>query len=180
MKRLKQIGDDNVELQVRITYETAEMLELLKEYYKDKEGINFTKGEVLSKAILDTYDDWKEIDWQQTLRLPITIEKEYAINAGAQRPKFQLSNNVAAKMETLRTIIKQSVDARSVTIGAAIKFVLRQTIYEIQHGNTISVEQVINDTLERYLSDDLSSDTKNILQKYADELLTKLEINDLL
>lgn len=169
-----------MELQVRIAYETAEMLELLKEYYKEKNGINFTKGEVLSKAIIDTYDDWKEIDWSKTLSLPIKIEKEYEIHSGLQRPKFQLSNNVESKIEELRTIIKQNVDARSVTIGAAIKFVLRQTIYEIQHENTVSVESVVNNTLDNYLAEELPKETKEILQKFTDELLTKLEVNDLL
>ena len=169
-----------MELQVRIAYETAEMLELLKEYYQEKNGIKFTKGEVLSKAILDTYDDWKVIDWSKTLGLPIKIEKEYEVNSGSQRPKFQLSNNVDSKIEDLRTVIKQNIDARSVTIGAAIKFVLRQTIYGIQHENTVSVESVVNDTLDNYLAKELPKETKEILQKYTDELLTKLEVNDLL
>ena len=169
-----------MELQVRVAYETAEMIEMLKEYYQKQNGINFTKGEVLSKAILDTYDDWKEIDWSKTLNLPITIEKKYDINSGSQRPKFQLSNGIDSKIDELRIIIKQSVDARSVTIGAAIKFVLRQAIYEIQHEDTFSIESVVNDTLDEYLVKELSDETKEILQKYTDEFLTKLEVNDLL
>lgn len=169
-----------MELQVRIAYETAEMLELLKEHYQKQNGINFTKGEVLSKAILDTYIDWKKIDWSKTLSLPIKIEKKYDIKSGSQRPKFQLSNSVGSKIDELRTIIKQSVDARSVTIGAAIKFVLRQVIYKIQHEDIVSIESVVNDTLDEYLAKELPDDIKKILQKYTDELLTKLEINDLL
>lgn len=169
-----------MELQVRIAYETAEMIELLKEYYQEQNGINFTKGEVLSKAILDTYDDWKEIDWSKTLSLPIKIKKKYEINSGSQRPKFQLSDSIDSKMDELRTIIKNSVDVRSVTIGAAIKFVLRQAIYEIQYEDTISIESVVNDTLDEYLAKELSENVKEILQKYTDGLLTKLEVNDLL
>ena len=169
-----------MELQVRIAYETAEMLEFLKEYYQGKEGINFTKGEVLSKAIMDSYDQWKEINWGKTLSLPINLDKEYEINAGAQRPKFQLSNSFEEKIDELRTIIKQSVDARSVTIGAAIKFVLQQTIYDIQNDDNISIENVITEVLEQYIASNLSVETKETLQKYTDSLITKLELNDLL
>lgn len=169
-----------MELQVRIAYETAEMLELLKDYYQEKNGIIFTKGEVLSKAIIDTYDDWKEIDWNKTLSLPIKIEKNYAINSGAQRPKFQLSNSINSKIDELRMIIKQSVDVRSVTIGAAIKFVLRQAIYDIQYEDNYSIENVVNDTLEFYLSLELTDEIKEILEKYSNDLLTKFEVNDLL
>ena len=130
--------------------------------------------------VSDTYIDWKKIDWRKTLSLPIKIEKKYDINSGSQRPKFQLSNSVGSKIDELRTIIKQSVDARSVTIGAAIKFVLRQAIYKIQHEDIVSIESVVNDTLDEYLAKELPDDIKEILQKYTDELLTKLEVNDLL
>lgn len=169
-----------MELQVRIAYETAEMLELLKEYYQEKNGVAFTKGAVLSKAILDMYDDWKDIDWSKTLSLPIKIEKKYDINSGSLRPKFQISNNIEPKIDELRTIIKQSVNAKYVTIGAAIKFALRQAIYDIQHEDTYSIENTIHDTLEIYLSMELSDEIKEILEKYTDDLLTKFEINDLL
>ncbi|MCI5761831.1 MAG: hypothetical protein MR028_05305 [Ligilactobacillus agilis] len=169
-----------MELQVRIAYETAEMLEELKEYYQKQSGINFTKGAVLTKAILDTYDDWKEIDWSKTLSLPIKITKEYNLKSGSLRPKFQLEDNLDSKIDELRTIIKQSVDARSVTIGAAIKFVLRQVIYEIQSDDSNSIENVVNNTLDDYLSKELSDQMKEILKEYTDELLTKFELNDLL
>ncbi|CAI3521629.1 hypothetical protein CIRMBP1286_01941 [Enterococcus cecorum] len=169
-----------MELQVRIGYDTAEMLEFLKEHYQKQNGINFTKGEVLSKAILDTYDEWKEIDWSKTLSLPIKITKEYNLNSGSLRPKFQLADDLDSKIDELRTIIKQSVDASSVTIGAAIKFVLRQAIYKIQHEDIFSIESIVNDTLDEYLAKELPDDIKEILRKYTDELLTKLEINDLL
>ena len=38
----------------------------------------------------------------------------------------------------------------------------------------------MNDTLDEYLAKELLDDIKEILQKYTNELLTKLEINDLL
>lgn len=170
-----------MELQVRIAYETAEMLEFLKEHYQNQNGINFTKGEVLSKAILDSYDDWTEIDWNKTPDPQIDVKEfEDKITNGSLRPKFQLSNSIDAKIDELRTIIKQSVGVRSVTMGAAFKFVLRQAIYEIQHEDIFSIERVVNDTLDEYLAKGLSDDKKEILQKYTGELLKKLEVNDLL
>lgn len=169
-----------MELQVRIAYETAEMLEELKGYYQKQNGINFTKGAVLTKAISDTYDEWKEIDWSKTLSFPIKMSKEYNITSGSLRPKFQLEDDLDSKIDELRTVIKQSVDARSVTIGAAIKFILRQAIYDIQSSDNNSVENIVNDTLDNYLSKDLSNEAKEILRKYTDDLLTKFETNDLL
>ena len=108
------------------------MLEMLKEYYQEQDGINFTKAAVLTKANLNTCDDWKNIDWSKTLSLPIKITKQYNFNSGLLRPKFQLEDGLDSKIDELRTIIKQSVDAKSVTIGAEIKFVLLQELYEIQ------------------------------------------------
>lgn len=141
-----------MELQVRIATETAQMLELLKEHYQKKNGIVFTKGEVLSKAIIDTYDEWTEIDWSKTLSLlpKNEILERYEISSGSLRPKFQISNSIESKIDELRRIIKRSVDARSVTIGATIKFVFIQAIYEIQHESAISVETVVNDTLDLF------------------------------
>ena len=52
-----------MELQIRIAFETAEMFEQLKEYYQETTGINFTKGDVLVKAINDTYVSWEEVKW---------------------------------------------------------------------------------------------------------------------
>jgi hypothetical protein len=169
-----------MELQVRIAYETAEMLELLKEYYQEQNEINFTKGEVLSKAILDTYDLWKETDWNKILGLPITINKDYEISPGALRPKFQISNNIQHKIIELKQIIQQSVGAKYVTIGAAIKFVLRLAIYEHQNKNDVSTESVIFDTLGKFMQSEMSHETKEVLRKFVNEVMTKLEINDLL
>ncbi len=169
-----------IELQVRIAYETAEMLELLKEYYQEHNEINFTKGEVLSKAILDTYDTWKETDWNKILNLPITLDKEYEISSGALRPKFQISKNIEPKIEELKKMIQKSVNTNYVTIGSAIKFVLRLAIYEFQNKNDISVETVIFEILDSFDQKDISAETKNVLKEFVNEIMIKLEVNDLL
>lgn len=170
-----------MELQVRIAYETAQMLEFLKDHYQEQNGIKFSKSEVLSKAILDSYDDWTEIDWNKTPHSQID-EKEFKdkITDGSLRPKFQLSNSIDTKIDELRSIIKPSVGARSVTIGAAIKIVLRQVVAEIQASDDCSVEKVVNATLDSYLAKDLPDETKEMLQKYTDELLENLDSKKLL
>ncbi|WP_010651667.1 hypothetical protein [Oceanobacillus massiliensis] len=169
-----------MKLQVRIAYETAEMLELLKEHYQEQNEINFSKGEVLSKAILDTYDMWKETDWNRILGLPITIDKNYEISSGALRPKFQISVNIEPKITELKKIIQQNVGAKYVTIGAAIKFVLRLVIYELQNKNNVSTESVIFDTLDKFTQNNMSTETKETLKNFVNEVMTKLEVNDLL
>ena len=169
-----------MELQVRIAYETAEMLELLKEYYQEQNDINFTKGEVLSKAILDTYEMWKETDWNKILRLPITIDKDYEISPGALRPKFQISSNIEPRITELKKIIQQSVGTKYVTIGAAIKFILRLAIYEHQNKNGVSTESVVFNTLDKFMQSEMSNETKEALKKFVNEVMTKLEVNDLL
>lgn len=169
-----------MEVQVRIAYETAEMLELLKEYYQEQNKINFSKGEILSKAILDTYDMWKETDWNKILGLPITIDKDYEISSGALRPKFQISKNIEPMITELKQIIQQNVGAKYVTIGAAIKFVLRLAIYELQKKNDVSTESVIFDTLDKFMQNDMSTETKEMLEKFVNEVMTKLEVNDFL
>lgn len=87
-----------MELQVRVAYETAEMLEQLKEYYERKSGVKYSKGEVLSRAILDTYDLWDEIEWTN---LKVEIE-EREVAPGALRPKFQVSVDIEDKIRELK------------------------------------------------------------------------------
>lgn len=169
-----------MELQVRISYGTAEMLELLKASYEKSSGVKFTKGEVLSKAILDTYDVWQETEWHKILNVQINFDEEYKITPGAQRPKFQIANSIEPKIEELKGIIKKSVDAKYVTSGAAIKFVLKLAAYQIQNKNSISTESIIFKVLSEFKQKEISTETEAILETFVNELMVKLEVNDLL
>lgn len=169
-----------MELQIRIAYETAEMLEQLKAIYQKQNNINFTKGEVLSKAIMATYDQWGETEWDKVLSLPVKIDQSDAVSAGALRPKFQIANDIETKITELKENIRVGVGANFVKNGAAVKFVLRLALYTLQNGRVVSVESVISDTLDHFVEVEESAEMKTTLQKFAAEVVNQLELNDLL
>ena len=108
-----------MELQIRIAFETAEMFEQLKEYYQETTGINFTKGDVLVKAINDTYDSWEEVKWEN---IKINI-KSYDLPQGALRPKLQIPFETEEKLIQLKRILTNYLELNKIiTTGAAIKY----------------------------------------------------------
>lgn len=170
----------NMELQVRLAYETAEILEMLKKIYETENGVSFSKGSVVSKAVIDNYALWQEMDWNFIREVPLTVESNDNITAGALRPKLQISTAVNNKLQELQELIKVSVGAQYVKMGAAIKFVLRLALYEYQSDTKQTVETIVSGTLTEYLERDIDDNVKKVLSEYTQELLLNLEKDDLI
>ncbi len=166
-----------MELQIRIAYQTAEMFEQLKEYYQETIGINFTKGDVLTKAINDTYDLWEEVKWEN---INICV-KSYDLPQGALRPKLQISFEIEEKLIQLKKILTNYLELNKIiTIGAAVKYVLRIAINQIQSDDKPSVDRIIFDTMKKYLKQDYSEETKKAINDYVDEVMICLEKEQLI
>lgn len=166
-----------MELQVRVAYETAEMLEQLKEYYERKSDVKYSKGEVLSRAILDTYDLWDEIEWTN---LKVEVE-ERQVSPGALRPKFQVSVDIEDKIRELKKIITAYLELNKlITLGATFKYVFKLALYQIQSLETPSVEKILFQTMNDFSDSEYSKETINAINNFVDEVMLKLEENELL
>lgn len=166
-----------MELQIRIAFETAEMLEQLKEYYQEKIGVNFTKGDVITKAIDDTYDLWAEVQWDN---IDINI-KSYDLPQGALRPKLQISFETEEKLTQLKRILTNYLELNKIiTIGATIKYLLRVAINQIQRTDQPSVDIILFDIMKKYLMKDYSEETKKAISDYVDEVMIVLEKDELI
>lgn len=166
-----------MELQVRLAYDTAQMLEQLKEYYELQLDITFTKSDVLSKAIIDTNNLWGEVEWDN---LDFDI-KEFDITKSALRPKLQVSKEIEDEIKSLRKILSNYLGLEKfVTIGVAIKYVFRLALNQIQQEKSISANKILFETLKMYLKKEYSEDQKKILNEFVDEVLFKLEDQELL
>ena len=166
-----------MELQIRIAFETAEMFEYLKEYYQETTGINFTKGDVLTKAINDTYDLWAEVKWEN---LEVHI-KSYDLPQGALRPKLQIPFEIDEKLLQLKRILTNYLELNKIiTTGATIKFLLRIAINQIQSADRPSVDSILFNIMKKYLRQDYSEEAKKAINDYVEEVMICLEKEELI
>lgn len=166
-----------MEIQVRIAYETAEMLEQLKDYYEKKSDINFTKSEVLSRAVIDTYELWKDTDWNN-----INVEvKEFNLLNGSLRPKFQISLDIEEKINELKKIITNYLElGKIITVGATFKYILKLALSQIQKKEKITVDKILFETLNEFEKKNYPPEIMLIINSYFDKVMLKLEENNLI
>lgn len=163
-----------MELQVRISTQTAEMFEELKRYYEKTMGINFSKGDVLIKAVSSIEDEWQDIDWQFINEEKVNIN-EYSISEGSLRPKLQITFDIEKKLNDFKEILPKKLNVRSVTLGVCIKHILKFALLGIQQQNEInSVEEIIEKNKIRYLSKQYSEETKLAIKKLVTDILLEL------
>ena len=67
-----------------------------------------------------------------------------------------------------------------ITIGAAIKYLLRIAINQIQSMDIPSVDSILFDIMKKYLRQDYSEETKKAINDYVDEVMIFLEKEQLI
>lgn len=169
-----------MDLQVRISIETAEMFEELKSYYQKTMDINFSKSDVLIKVVSDATDDWEQIDWKSINEKKIKI-KEYDISEGSLRPKLQVTFEIEKKLKELKCILSQTLKLRSVTLGVCIKHILKYALLEIelQKDKGIKIEDIIEKNKNKYLRELYSEEVKLAISKFTTDILLELESYEL-
>ena len=65
-----------MDLQVRLSYDTANLLETMKVIYEEQSGVFFSKGDVVSKSLNDYYHLYPAIDWKQYSRKDFNIKNK--------------------------------------------------------------------------------------------------------
>ena len=165
-----------MELQVRISIETAEMFEELKKHYQKTMGINFSKSDVLIKAFSSVTDSWADIDWQSVNEKKVNVS-QYNISEGSLRPKLQITFDIEKKLNDFKEMLPKKLNLRSVTLGVCIKHILKFALLEIQQQNeTNSIEDIIEKNRNRYLTEQYSEETQLAIKKLTSDIL--LELND--
>lgn len=165
-------GEKVMEVQVRLSYKTALMLEQLKEYYEKSMGVTLTKSDVLSKAIMETFNLWDETDWRE---LEIDVQ-QCEITQSSLRPRLQISDDNEEKINYLRKSISIYLGMQKfITLGVAIKYIFELALSQIQFSSEMSMNEILFETLKEYLVKDYSEKEKKILSNFVDEVLLKYD-----
>ncbi|ELC8460392.1 hypothetical protein QYB77_002575 [Clostridium perfringens] len=163
-----------MDLQVRISVETAEMFEELKNYYQKTKGISFSKSDVLIQAFSYAINKWNEIDWKFVNEKKITMKK-YDISQSSLRPKLQVTFDIEEKLLELKEILPKELKLRSVTLGVCIKHILKFALIDIQQNDReIEISDIIEKIKNKYLTDISSEEIKLIINKFAKDILVEL------
>ncbi|AMN33769.1 hypothetical protein ACSXC4_12865 [Clostridium perfringens] len=164
-----------MDLQVRISIETAEMFEELKNYYEKTMGISFSKSDVLIQAFSYAINKWNQIDWRFVNEKKINIKK-YDISQSSLRPKLQVTFDIQEKLLELKEILPKELKLRSVTLGVCIKHILKFALIDIQQNDReIEISDIIEKVKNKYLTDISSEEIKLIIDKFTKDILVELE-----
>lgn len=169
-----------MDLQVRISVETAELFEELKNYYQKTMDIVFSKSDVLIKVVSDATDKWAKIDWKSVNEKKININR-YNISEGSLRPKLQITFAIEEKLNELKDVLAKTLKVRSVTLGVCIKHILKFALLEIQLQNDkdIKIEDIIEKNKSKYLTELYSEETKLAIEKFTNDILIELKCYEL-
>lgn len=139
-------------INVRLSIETASMLEELKRILEKQNGTFFSKGDTLAYAILNIGNSFEDIDWNEITYEKLDI-KEYNINSGALRPKIELTNEAEGMLQNFKILLADSLGLRNVTMGVCIKYVLKYALLQIIRPTVLSIEHIINIAFQDYLNE---------------------------
>ena len=120
-----------MDLQLRISIEAAYLLEKLKLSYEEA-GVFYSKGDVVTKAIDDSYSmlsEFTEEEWIQLNQLKVSIGDYTQPSKGATRPKLVITNDAYECLLKLKTIITNALGLRNVTMGVVIKLLLKHAFF---------------------------------------------------
>ena len=167
-------------LEVRISIETAELFEELRNYYKKTIGLNLSKSDILIKAISYATNNWEEIDWKYVNEKKIKVDK-YDISQASLRPKLQVTLEAKEKLIELKNILPQILEIRSVTLGVCMKLILKFALLERelkQEDKNIKIDRILNKNKSKYIAELYSEKAKSDSEKLL--CIKKLVMNILL
>lgn len=167
-----------MEIQVRIGAVGAELLDDLKHRYQAADGVKYTKGRVIERAINETIADWDIANWRQLDQVR-PLKQSYNLANGAGRPKLQLSDSGYAQLTELQSRLGDYLGASWATIGSTVNHLVRLALTHHRKEN-VTVAQVVDSQLRAFTAQNFTEDSKLVLEKFVSELKDKLAENDLL
>lgn len=165
-----------MELQVKVSVETAEMFEELKSYYKETMGMNISKSDALFKAVSELAEIWDQVDWKYISEKKVKFNK-YDISASSLRPKLKVTSDVYEKLNELKNILPKILKIRSVTLGVCIKFILKYALIQrdLKQEKDITIKQIIENSQSKYVSGLGCDKTKSVIEKFTMNILVDLD-----
>lgn len=155
--------------QVRISYETAILIEELKSIYENLEKSPITKGEVLIRSYYDA--QWVK-NWQEIYAAKIKVSNNYEIKENALRPRLQITEEVEQGIKDLKIKIANELSLRSVTVGVVIRLILKASLIK----NISEIEAEPNDlSLISHIFNNYKKDISNNFEEMKkDEIFVLL------
>lgn len=164
---IKLEGEIFMSYQVRVSLETAMLLEELKSIYEEQEKTPVSKGDVLIRSF---YDSKWVTNWDEILSEEIKIKKDYNIKTNALRPRFEITDEVEQGIKKMKCEIAKALKLRSITIGVTIKLILKASY--IKNLNSVK-NDAIHSAFQKYKSM-INADT-NFSKEHFITLLNGLE-----
>lgn len=168
-----------MDIQTRVSIETVEMLEYLRDWLSNLEGIKVTNGQILTRAINDTYDQWNKISWSTVSNLPVKLPKRgdnFTVSS-SPRPLFQVNQNIHNRYyDEFLPLLKEKLQvAHYVKSSAAIRLLLRYEIYLLQANDNEQVS-LVKDNIKRSSEEFISSHDVDaeLINQFSDFLIKNL------
>lgn len=159
------------EFQVRVSSEAIYYFEELKKYYTRDSKVDITRSQILTRAFEETkvITNWTSIiNDTETISLEyLEYQKGYGTNV-----KVQISEEVEKGIRELKILLPNFTATRSVTIGVAVKFMLKGAIIlnktgKITTDKNLSTIEAIEE-LKQNLQDIVAPINYNMLENILD------------
>lgn len=140
--------------QARISRETAQYFQILKDIYEQEYQDSFTQSSVISRAVEDVsaLSQWEKIVNDNTIK----IQPKKEITDKDLRIRVQLSPQIQESIQNYKFYLPQFVGTRSITLGVTLNYIFKGAILVRSNPDLI---------------DNLSKNIDNILDKYEIRLL---------
>lgn len=169
------------EFQVRVSSEGIFYFEKLKKIYTSTSKIELTRSQILTRAFEETkaITNWTPIiNDTETISLEhLEYQKGYGTNI-----KVQISEEVEKGIRELKILLPNFTTTRSVTVGVAVKFMLKAAIIlnitgKVNINKELSSLKAV-DELKKNLQDIVAPINYNILENILDNFKNNISLID--
>lgn len=169
------------EFQVRVSSEGIFYFEKLKKIYTSTSKIELTRSQILTRAFEETkvITNWTPIiNDTETISLEhLEYQKGYGTNI-----KVQISEEVEKGIRELKILLPNFTTTRSVTVGVAVKFMLKAAIIlnitgKVNINKELSSLKAV-DELKQNLQDIVAPINYNILENILDNFKNNISLID--
>lgn len=162
--------------QVRISKETAQIFQTLKDIYEQADGKSLTQAMIISNAVDDVsaLKQWDKVVNDNSIRgksLKEITEKDLRI-------RVRLSPQIQETIQNYKYYLPQFVGTRSITLGVALKFIFKGAILVQKDSNLIDPASKdidgIMDSYKARLTDLIAPTNKDVFESVFKEMKNEI------